>query len=238
MNTFIDNKTAFREGLKTGIPIGAGYLAVAFSLGMMAKQIGLTPLQGFISSFVNHASAGEYAEFTVIKGAGSLLEMAVIIFITNLRYSLMSLSYSQRFSPQTGLLHRLLMCFGISDEIYGATIAQTGPLVPAYTYGQMLIALPSWCSGTALGIMIGNILPDVVVAALSVALYGMFLAIIIPPSKKDKIVGLFVIISFLLSYLASVLPFTKELSESIRTIILTVFISGLAALLFPRNEKE
>ncbi len=94
MYAFKDNKTAFREGLKTGIPIGAGYMAVAFSLGMMAKQTGLTPLQGFISSFVNHASAGEYAEFTVIREAGSLLEMAIIIFITNLRYSLMSLSYS------------------------------------------------------------------------------------------------------------------------------------------------
>ncbi len=130
------------------------------------------------------------------------------------------------------------MSFGIADEVYAATISNEGYLMPAYTYGIMLLALPSWCTGTALGIMIGNILPSSIVAALSVALYGMFLAIIIPPAKKDKIVGVVVIISFLLSYLASVLPLVRGLSESLRTIILTILISVVAALLFPRRVSD
>ena len=238
MKDYNRNSQAFSKGMKDAIPIAAGYLAVAFSLGMTAKRIGLTPLQGFISSFVNHASAGEYAEFTVIRAGGSLLEMAIIIFITNLRYSLMSLTYSQRFAPDTHWLHRFLMSFGISDEIFAVSVGRPGDLVPAYTYGVMALALPSWCTGTALGIMVGNILPDMVVGALSVSLYGMFLAIIIPPAKKNKIVGVLVVISFTASYLATKLPILSELSESMRTIFLTIVISTGAAILFPVKKKN
>lgn len=232
------NRTAYFTGLRDSVPIALGYMAVSFSLGMMAKRIGLTPLQGFISSFVNHASAGEYAEFTVMKAGASFLEMAIIIFITNLRYSLMSLSYSQRFAKDTSLIHRFIMCFGISDEIYGVTIARSGDLVPAYTYGVMSLALPFWCTGTALGIMVGNILPTSVVGALSVALYGMFLAIIIPPAKKDKIVAILIVVSFALSYIASKLPIISTWTESMRTIVLTLIITGCAAMLFPKKEFE
>lgn len=229
-------RNIFLTGMKDAIPVGAGYFAVSFSLGMMAKRCGLTPLAGFISSLINHASAGEYAELTVIKSASSLLEMAIIIFITNLRYSLMSLSYSQRFDPNTKLGHRILMCFGITDEIYALNISRPGYLSPTYTYGAMTLAIPLWSLGTAIGISIGNILPEEIVAALSISLYGMFIAIIIPPAKKDRILALCICVSFAISYAASKLPITAKWSEGSRVIVLTIVLSALAALIFPRKE--
>lgn len=231
-------KNNFAKGMRDGIPIALGYFAVAFSLGMMARKIGLSPFQGFISSFMNHASAGEYAEFTVIGANSPLWEMALIIFITNARYMLMSFSYSQRFKPETSWIHRVLLSFGITDEIFGATISHANEVTPAYTYGLMAISIPFWATGTAIGIMVGNALPGQIVGALSVALYGMFLAIIVPPAKKDKVIAGAVVISFTLSYLATKIPGIKSLSESMRVIILTVVISSVVALLFPHKEEE
>ena len=232
------NGKIFVQGIRDSIPIGLGYMAVSFSLGMMARKIGLTPLQGFISSFLNHASAGEYAEFTVIGSDAAYWEMALIIFVTNIRYSLMSLAYSQRFSKDTNLLNRIIMSFGISDEIFGINIARGGELSPSYTYGVMTFAILCWSVGTPIGITVGNILPSNVVAALSVALYGMFVAIIVPPAKKDKIVGLFIVISFIASYVATKLPYLSSITEGMRVIIVTIVVTIIAAVLFPRKEEE
>ena len=228
----------FYEGLRDGVPIALGYFAVAFSLGITARKAGLNALQGFISSVLNHASAGEYAEFTVIQAGAPYVEMALIILVTNARYLLMSCALSQRFDPKTGLLHRILVGFGITDEIFGASIARKGAVDPWYHYGAMLVAIPAWSLGTAIGIVAGNILPVSVVSALSVALYGMFLAIIIPPARKSKVVAGIIVICFICSYLASVLPIVSEISGGTRTIILTVGISAIAALMFPRVEQE
>ena len=228
----------FYEGLRDGVPIALGYFAVAFSLGITARKAGLNALQGFISSVLNHASAGEYAEFTVIQAGAPYVEMALIILVTNARYLLMSCALSQRFDPKTGLLHRILVGFGITDEIFGASIARKGAVDLWYHYGAMLVAIPAWSLGTAIGIVAGNILPVSVVSALSVALYGMFLAIIIPPARKDRIVAVLVVISFVLSFLCSYLPGISALSEGTRTILLTVAISGAAAVLFPVRQEE
>lgn len=230
------NRDSFRRGLVAGIPIAMGYFAVAFSLGFMAKKVGLNPLQGFISSFLNHASAGEYAEFTVIAANASYFEMAMVIFITNARYLLMSCAFSQRFAPGTGLFHRILVGFGITDEIFGASIANCKEIEPFYNYGAMLIAFPSWAAGTALGIIAGNILPASVVSALSVALYGMFLAVIIPPCKTQKLLIGIIGVSFAASYAFEHIPGIMTLSGSMRTCILTVIISAGAAILFPVKE--
>jgi predicted branched-subunit amino acid permease len=188
---------------------------------------------------LNHASAGEYAEFTVIQAGAPYIEMALIILVTNARYLLMSCSLSQRFDSHTGFLHRILVGFGITDEIFGASIARKGPVDPYYHYGMMLLAIPTWSAGTAIGIVAGNILPALVVSALSVALYGMFLAIIVPPAKTNKVIAGLILISFLASYLASHIQLLAQLSGSMRTIILTVVISAAAAILFPvKEEKE
>ncbi|MBQ9459993.1 MAG: AzlC family ABC transporter permease [Oscillospiraceae bacterium] len=226
------------RGARDGFPIGLGYFAVAFSLGITAKAAGLSPMQGFLSSFLNHASAGEYALYSLIAAGAAYWEVAVVIFIANMRYLLMSAALSQRFSPDTPLVHRALVGFGITDEIFGLGIARPDWIVPAYLYSAFLLAELFWASGTAIGIVAGNILPASVVSALSVAIYGMFLAVIIPPARKEKLVGALVLVSFLCSYAFSVLPVVRELSDGMKTILLTVSISALAAVFFPVKEEE
>jgi len=234
-----ENKIAFLNGMRDGIPIGLGYFAVAFSLGIVAKKAGLTPLQGFIASFFNVASAGEYALFTSIEAAVSYIEIALITLVVNARYMLMSCALSQRFNPETKMIHRFLVGFGITDEIFGISIAQKGFINPFYNYGAILIAIPLWSIGTSFGIIAGNFLPARIVSALSVALYGMFLAIIVPPAKKNITIAIAVIVSMLASYLASIAPFVKDhLNSGSRTIILTVIISAIVALIKPVKEEE
>ena len=208
------NRKIFCEGMRDGIPIALGYLAVSFSLGIAARNAGLTAFQGFLASLLNNASAGEYAAFT-----------------------LMSCALTQRFAPGTPFFHRLIIAYDVTDELFGITIARPGYLNPFYTYGAIVLAAPAWSVGTALGIMAGNVLPLRVVSALSVALYGMFLAIIIPPARKDKVVAALVAISFALSFAGSYLPVVSSMSSGTRTIILTVVISSAAAILFPRKTE-
>jgi len=231
-------KKDFFQGLRDGLPIGLGYFAVAFSLGIVARNAGLTPLQGFIASFFNVASAGEYALFTSMQAAASFVEIAVITLVVNARYMLMSCALAQRFDPKTPMLHRFLVGFGITDEIFGISIARPGCIQPVYNYGAILISVPLWSIGTSLGIIAGNFLPARVVSALSVALYGMFLAIIIPPARKNIVIAIAVCVSFLCSYICGILPFVKELSSGTRTIILTVVISAVLALVKPIKEEE
>ena len=232
------NKSAFLNGIAAGIPVGLGYFAVSFSLGIVARKAGLDPVQGFVASFFNLASAGEYALFTSIEQLVTYIEVAVITFVVNARYLLMSCALSQKFSPETPFIHRLFVAFGITDEIFGISIAQSGTLNPWYNYGAMLIAVPLWSIGTSLGIIAGNLLPVMAVDALSVALYGMFIAIIIPPTKKNMTIAAAVAVSFALSWGFSVLPWIKELSGGNRTIILTVLISAVLAYLKPVEDEE
>ena len=221
----MNNKKIFREGMRDGLPIGLGYLAVSFSLGITARNIGLTPFQGFLVSLLNNASAGEYAGFTVMAADAAYIEIIFITFITNIRYLLMSCALSQRFSPDTPLIHRFFIGYDVTDELFGITIARKGYLNPCYTYGAMLLAIPGWSIGTAIGVMAGNILPARIVGALSVALFGMFIAIIIPPAKKNPInVALFESWSVALSELNE--RERKKLVEN-RKIVLEKFASIL-----------
>lgn len=232
------NKTAFREGIRDAVPIGFGYLAVSFSLGIAARKAGLDPFQGFLASFFNNASAGEYAAFTLIAANATYLEIALMTFIANARYILMSCALSQKMSPDTPLIHRFLISFDVTDELFAISIGRPGYLNPYYSYGAFFIALPAWSIGTTLGIIAGNILPLRIVSALSVALYGMFLAVIIPPARSNKVILILVILSALCSYLAGVLPVISSLSGGLRTILLTVMISVGAAIFFPIKNPE
>ena len=225
------------EGMRDGFPIALGYFAVSFSLGIAARNAGLTPMQGFWASLLNNASAGEYAAFTLIAARATYWEVAVITLIANARYLLMSCALAQRFAPETPFFHRLLIGYDVTDELFGITIARPGPLNPYYTYGAILLAAPAWAIGTALGILAGNALPLRIVSALSVALYGMFLAIIIPPARKNRIVAALVLLSFALSFACEYLPGVASLSSGTRTILLTVLISGAAAVLFPVKQE-
>ena len=169
------NKSVLLHGFKDGIPIGLGYFAVAFSLGIAAKNAGLTPFQAFLTSALCHASAGEYAGFTVIAAAASFLEMATITLIANARYLLMSCAMSQRIDPKMPFFHRLIMSFFITDELFGIAIARPGYLNPWYTYGAVLFASPCWAVGTALGAIAGNLLPFRLVSGQWFCLHRSFL---------------------------------------------------------------
>lgn len=228
-------RSAFREGVRDGIPIALGYFAVAFSLGIAARNAGLTAFQGFVASTLCTASAGEYALFTMIGASATYAETAILTLITNARYFLMSCALSQKIDPRMPDWHRFVFGAAVTDEIFGISVARSGYLDPLYNYGAMSVAVPSWAAGTALGILMGNWLPSRVVSALSVALYGMFLAIIIPPMKKDRAIALCVISGFAASWAAGLfLP----LSAGTRTILLTVGLSSLAALMFPIQEGK
>lgn len=228
----------FCDGMIAGIPIALGYLAVSFSLGIAAKGAGLTPFQSGLASLLCLASAGEYAGFSVIAVGGTFFEIAIITLIANARYLLMSCAMSQRMRPGTSVWHRMLTAWGITDELFGISIARPGYLNPFYTYGAMLVAIPAWSIGTTLGTVAGNLLPLRLVSAFSVALYGMFLATIIPPAKKDRVIAVLIIVCFAASFGAAYLPVISSLSEGTRTILLTVVIAAVAAILFPRKEGE
>ncbi len=228
----------YRHGMRDGIPIAMGYFAVAFTLGIAARNAGMNAWQGFLASALCTASAGEYAGFTVIAAAASYLEMAIVTLVTNARYLLMSCALGQRFSPDMPMRHRFLMGFTITDELFGIAIARPGKVNPWYSYGAVSLTLPAWAIGTACGVIAGNALPVRVVSALSVALYGMFIAIIIPPARKNRVVAVLVAVSFAASFLIRKLPVFGGMTDGTITILLTVAIAAVAALLFPAPGED
>ena len=234
----LSNRQWYARGLKAGVPIGLGYLAVAFTLGIAAKNAGLTAFQATLTSFLINASAGEFVGFTLIGAGASYLEVAIMELVANARYLLMSFSLSQKLSPKTGVGHRMLIGWYVTDEVFGVSISAPGYLNPYYTYGAISLACPGWAIGTCLGVIVGNILPASLVSALSVGLYGMFIAIFVPPSKTSKVIGGLVLVSMALSFAFNRIPVFDGISSGIKTIILTVAISAAAALLFPIREVK
>lgn len=232
-----DHKTCFRRGIRDGMPIALGYFAVAFTLGIAAKNAGFSALQAMVESLTNNASAGEYAVFSLAAAGAGYGEVAVMTLVANARYLLMSCSLSQKLAPETPLLHRMLVAFDVTDEIFGISIAYPGRLDPWYTYGAVAVAIPGWGLGTFLGVLVGNVLPLRLASALSVGLYGMFLAIIVPPARKSRVVLALVLLSFGASYAVSHWGLLAGVSSGVKTIFLTVAISLGAAVLFPVNEE-
>ncbi|MBE5800028.1 MAG: AzlC family ABC transporter permease [Clostridiales bacterium] len=233
-----ENKTWYLRGLRDGLPIMLGYAAVGFTLGIAARNAGLTAFQAGLCSLLNNASAGEKAGFTVIQHNEGYLAMAVMMLIINARYLLMSCSLSQKISPKTGLIPRLIIGFEVTDEIFGVQMSVPGMINPWYTYGVITMALPGWSLGTYFGVVMGNVLPANVVSALSVGLYGMFLAIIIPPARKSRVIAALVILSMAASCAFAYLPVFSGISAGMRVIILTVIIAAGAAHFFPISDEE
>ncbi len=231
------NQTCFRRGVRDGMPIALGYFAVAFTLGIAAKNAGFSAVQAMVESLTNNASAGEYAVFSLVSAGAGYWEVAVMTLVANARYLLMSCALSQKLAPETGLGHRMLVAFDVTDEIFGVSIAFPGRLNPIYTYGAMAAAIPGWALGTFLGVVVGNVLPLRLVSALSVGLYGMFLAIIVPPARESRVVLALVLLSFAVSWAAASLPALAAVSSGVKTIVLTVAVSLGAAVLFPVEEE-
>jgi len=231
------SKTKFVSGFRDGIPIALGYLAVSFGLGISCRAASLTPFQGFLLSLLNNASAGEYGGITIMAADEGFLVMAAMMLVINARYLLMSCALSQHLSPNTPLGFRLLIGFDMTDELFGVAIAQPGYLNVWYFIGAMCAAIPGWSFGTLLGVLCGNLMPQWAVSGFSVMLFGMFLAIIIPEGRKNRVVLGFIGVSFLLSYAAAKLPLVCQLSDGMRILLLTVAISAAAAILFPHKEE-
>ena len=221
-----------------GLPIGLGYLAVSFTLGITARNAGLNAFQATLTSFLCEASAGEAAGFAVIAANGAYLEMIVMQIVANARYLLMSFALSQKLDRKTGLIERLILGWYLTDEVFGVSISAPGKLCPTYTYGAIVPSCIGWSLGTCMGVIVGNILPAAIVSALSVGLYGMFIAIIIPPSKESKTVLVLVAVSMLCSFAFNRIPWFDGISSGTKTIILTLVIAAVGAILKPVKEED
>lgn len=226
----------FVRGMRDGIPICLGYFAVSFALGIAGRGVGMNAVQAFVMSLTMVASAGQFAAINLIGAGAGIIEMITTTIVVNLRYLLMSCSLTQKLSPETKLLPRLALSYCMTDEIFGLSISVDGFLRPVYTYGITMISVSGWCLGTVLGVVAGNILPALVTNALGVAMYGMFLAIIIPPAKENHFLGALVAVSMAASGLFSILPYLKAISSGFRVIILTILIAGIAAVIHPIEE--
>lgn len=235
----MNNRTSpFLLGMRDGIPIGLGYYAVAFSIGIIASKAGLTWWMGAISSFLTRASAGEYGVYTLVAAHAAIAEVVGLSLVANMRYLLMTAALTQKFQPGLSLVKRILVALCITDEVFGISIAYPGYLAPSYTFGAMIVSTVLWSAGCASGIVAGDVLPVNIVSALSVALYGMFIAIIIPPSKKDRGVLAAVVSSFVLSGLCAVMPVLSEMNTGTKTIVLTILISAIFAIVKPVGKED
>lgn len=226
------------RGLHDGVPIALGYFAVSFTFGMMAVSGGLSVWQATLISLTNLTSAGQFAGLDIMIACGSLWEMALTQLIINLRYSLMSFSLSQKLERNLTPWHRFAVAFGMTDEIFGVSASQPGRLNPFYNYGAMSVAVPGWTFGTLAGAIAGNIMPGFLASALSVAIYGMFLAVIIPPAKKHRAVLKVVVGAMAVSTLFACTPVLNKVSSGFVIIITTLAVAGMAAYFCPIEDGE
>ncbi len=231
----MNNKTYqhYQHGLRDGIAVALGYFAVSFTFGMEAVTSGLSIWQAALISLTNVTSAGQFSGLAIIAAGGTYLELALTQLVINLRYCLMSFSLAQKLDKTTSSLHRYTMAYSVTDEIFALDTSQTGDLHPAYHYGITSIAVPGWVLGTLAGAISGSLLPSFIMSALGIAIYGMFLAIIIPPAKKNRTILIVVLAAMALSFLFAILPGLKQITSGFAIILITVIVAGIAAKIRP-----
>lgn len=225
-------------GIRDGIPIAVGYFSVSFTFGMMAVQSGISPFHAVLISLLNLTSAGQFAGLTVIVSNASLMEMALTQLVVNIRYALMSVSLSQKLDDSVKMRSRLLIAYGNTDEIFAVASSKPGTVGAKYLYGLILLPVLGWVGGTLAGAVASTLLPGTVISALGVALYGMFIAIVVPPAKEHKEVRTVVLIALLLSCAFYYLPVLRQVSSGFMIIICTVAAAAVGAVLFPLKEGE
>ncbi len=228
----------YSVGLHDGLPIGLGYLSVSFSFGIMASSLGIPFGYTLLISMTNLTSAGQLAGISIIASHGSYTEMALTQLIINLRYALMSLSLSQKLDQSFTIFHRLAVSFGITDEVFALASSKSGEVGAKYMYGLITLPYIGWAAGTALGALAGNLLPEIARSALGIALYGMFIAIIIPPVKKRPRMLLVIGTAAGLSCLIYYLPVLSFISEGFSIIICTIISATLAAIIYPVEMED
>lgn len=228
----------FIRGLKNGIPIALGYFAVSFTFGIKAVNTGLPIWMCVLISISNLASAGQFAGITMIFSHCSYIEVALTTLVINIRYALMSLAFSQKLSKQR-FFHRFLYGNALTDEIFAVSIAHEKEIKPLYMYGIMILPIIGWSLGTGLGAFASNIMPEYVSKAMELGLYAMFIAIIVPPARKEKSVLVVILIAVLLSVIMYYIPFFSFISVGFQVVIATIIAAAIGAVLFPiKNEEE
>lgn len=228
----------FFKGVRDAVPICLGYIPISFAFGMTARESGLELWAAVLISLTNFTSAGQLAGTAIIAASGGYIEIAVTTFIINIRYMLMSLSLSQKIEEKMPTLHRAILSFGITDEIFAVASQSEGRVTTPYFAGLIVLPYMSWTLSTLFGATAATLLPDAVCSALGIAIYGMFLAIIIPPAKKVKPIFITVLISAAISCIFRFTPILNRLSFGWVVIICAVTASALAALRFPVSDEE
>lgn len=232
------NRNTYRTGLRRGLPVGVGYFSVAFGFGAMTAAEGIRALDATLISLTNFTSAGQFAGVTLILAGTGLWEVILTQIVINSRYALMGLALSQRLGKEIGLLPRLFISFIDSDEIFALAMAEPGKLTPSFMAGLGLAPVLGWVGGTLCGALAGSVLPLAVRTALGVMLYGMFIAIVVPPARKEKPVLAVVFLALVLSCLLAWVPALREISPGIAIVLCTVVAAGLGAWLFPVPDEE
>lgn len=226
----------FWRGVNQGLPITLGYIPVAFTFGLMAVNGGIPVWTAILISLTNLTSAGQFAGASLIISNGSLVEIAVATFVINIRYMLMSLSLSQKVSTKMPTIKRCIMAFGITDEIFTVASLEKGEVSFSYMVGLIVCPYFGWALGTALGAMITSMLPKTLQSSMGIALYAMFIALIVPSAKKSKAALTVVIAAALISSAFKFLPLMKLVSGGWSIIITTIIAAAAGALLFPRED--
>lgn len=224
---------SFRKGLKDGMPIFFGYLSVSFAFGIFAVGEGLSILEAVLISLTNLTSAGQLAAVPILVGGGSFAELILSQLVINLRYSLMSVSLSQKLGDSVKMRHRFPIAFGVTDEIFAVSVSQEENVGKNYLFGLILLPVVGWTLGTLFGAVAGSVLPEVLASALGIAIYGMFIAIVVPPAKKHLPTALAVLASIGIGILLRMTP----ISDGFVTILSAVSVSLLFAFLCPIEEK-
>lgn len=232
------NWNEYKTGVHTGLPVGLGYFSVSFGFGAMAVAQGLKALDATLISASNLTSAGQFAGLTLIVAMGTLWEMIVTQIVINSRYSLMSLALSQRMGEKIGFFPRLFIAFFNTDEIFALAMARKQPLTVPFMLGLGTLPFLGWTGGTLMGALAGSVLPQDIRAALGVMLYGMFIAIVVPPAKQEKPVFITLLLALTFSCLFAWVPALKTVSAGISIVICTVAAAAIAAVLFPTEDEE
>ncbi len=228
----------FLYGAKDGIPIALGYISVSFTFGLMAVDCGLFWWQAVIISMCNMTSAGQFAGLGIMVAGGGLIEMAVSQFVINLRYALMAISLSQNVNKRVAGISRWIFGFGITDEIFAVSVSKTYKVGRCYLTGIMIVSYLGWAGGTLLGALLGGILPQSVSAALGLAIYGMFVALVIPPAKENINIAKVVAIAVTLSCIFKWVPGLTNVSSGFAIIISSVVAATIGAFFFPPQEAK
>lgn len=231
-------KREFRHGFKNGLPIGLGYLPVSFTFGFIAVSGGLPVWVAVMISFTNLTSAGQFAGTNLILAGAGYFEVALTTFVINIRYMLMSLSLSQKLEKKTGTLQRMLLSFGITDESFVVASLRPERITAPFMFGLMSMPILGWNLGTLLGGCISTVLPQALQNAMGIALYAMFIALIIPASKASRQVLMIIVIAVAATCILKYAPVFSMISSGFRVIIATVLAAGMGAFLFPKNEEE